>query len=106
MSVVVPLLHNDQWFPSSDLFWFLGIGVMGSIGHLLFIWAFKRASASAIAPFTYMQLVWSTLAGWIVFGNFPDHIALFGMAVIAGSGAVLAWYENREANIAAPAATD
>ena len=41
-----------------------------------------------------MQLVWSTLAGWLIFGAFPDRWALAGMIVIAASGVVLTWYER------------
>ena len=41
---------------------FIGIaGLLGTIGHFLFILAFQRAPASALSPFTYMQLVWATL---------------------------------------------
>jgi len=78
---------------------FMGIGFMGFLGHLLFVRAFQRASASAIAPFTYVQLVWSTLAGWLVFGSFPDTLALCGIVVIAGSGVVLTWYERWRASV-------
>jgi drug/metabolite transporter (DMT)-like permease len=33
-------------------------------GTFLFILAFRHAPASALTPFTYMQLVWATLLGW------------------------------------------
>lgn len=81
---------------------------MGLVGHLLFIKAFQVASASAIAPFTYTQLVWSTLAGWAVFGAFPDGRTLSGILVIAGSGVVLTWYERWRASLppAEPIAVD
>jgi drug/metabolite transporter (DMT)-like permease len=107
-SVVVPFFHYQAWYPVSDVLLFLGIGIMGFIGHLLFIRAFQVASASAIAPFTYMQLVWSTLAGWVVFGSFPDGWTLSGIVVIAGSGVVLTWYERWRASLppAEPVAVD
>jgi drug/metabolite transporter (DMT)-like permease len=107
-SLGVPLVHVEGWYPTSDLAAFVGIGVVGSLGHLLFIQAFQRASASAIAPFTYMQLVWSTLAGWLVFGTFPDGWAATGILVIAGSGVVLTWYERWRASVpqSEPAAVD
>ncbi len=98
-SVAVPFFHYEAWYPISDVLLFFGIGIMGFVGHLLFIKAFQVASASAIAPFTYSQLVWSTLAGWLVFGTFPDSWTLSGIVVIAGSGVVLTWYERRRANI-------
>jgi drug/metabolite transporter (DMT)-like permease len=46
-----------------------------------------------------MQLVWATLIGWFVFQDFPDGWALTGMAVIAGSGLLIALYERRTASI-------
>ena len=55
-------------------------GSLGTIGHFLFILAFRHAPASALTPFTYMQLVWATLLGWLVFGDFPDALTLAGMA--------------------------
>ena len=99
LSTVVPYFHYSAWYPISDILLFVGIGVMGFVGHMLFIRAFQVASASAIAPFTYMQLIWSTLAGWVVFGSFPDGWTMTGIVVIAGSGIVLTWYERWSANI-------
>ena len=107
-SAAVPFFHPQAWYPISDIVLFVGIGIMGFVGHLLFIRAFQVASASAIAPFTYMQLVWSTLAGWLVFGSFPDGWTLSGIVVIAGSGVVLTWYERWRASLppAEPVAVD
>ncbi len=107
-SVAVPFFHYQAWYPISDILLFVGIGIMGFVGHLLFIKAFQVASASAIAPFTYTQLVWSTLAGWLVFGSFPDGWTLSGIVVIAGSGIVLTWYERWRASLppAEPVAVD
>ena len=99
LSLVVPFFHYSAWYPISDILLFIGIGVMGFLGHMLFIRAFQVASASAIAPFTYSQLIWSTLAGWAVFGSFPDGWTMAGIVVIAGSGIVLTWYERWSANI-------
>ncbi len=41
------------------------IGVLGTVGHFLFILAFQRAPASALTPFTYVHLVFATLIGWL-----------------------------------------
>lgn len=108
LSLGAPFVPSEAAYPTSDLAAFIGIGVVGSVGHLLFIKAFQRASASAIAPFTYTQLVWSTLAGWLVFGTLPDGWTATGIVVIAGSGIVLMGYERWRAGVlqAAPAAVD
>jgi drug/metabolite transporter (DMT)-like permease len=73
------------------------VGAVATAGHFLFILAFQRAPASGLTPFTYMQLVWAMLAGWILFGQFPDRYTLVGIGIIAGSGLFLAWHERRRA---------
>jgi drug/metabolite transporter (DMT)-like permease len=99
------------WFGSRiDLTWMdvvllAGIGVIGTIGHFLLILAFQRAPASALTPFTYIQVVFATLIGWLAYNDFPDALTLSGMALIAGSGLLLTWHERRRALIAAPEPT-
>jgi len=91
--VLTVLFGHELWLM------FVAIGAIGTLGHFLFILALQRAPVSAIAPFTYMQLLWSTLAGWLVFGTFPDAWALAGIVTIAGSGVVLTWYERWRASL-------
>ena len=99
------------WFGvRSDLTWvdvalMLAVGVSGTVGHFLFILAFQRAAASALTPFTYLQLVFATLIGWLAFGDLPDGLTFAGMTLIAGSGFLLTWYERRRAVIAPPEPT-
>jgi drug/metabolite transporter (DMT)-like permease len=78
-------------------------GILGTMGHFLFILAFRHAPASALTPFTYTQLIWATLLGWLVYGAFPDAFTLVGMAVIAGSGLLITLHERRRALAASPA---
>ncbi len=100
LSIVVAFLHDDVWYPISDLGLFLGIGVMGSIGHWLFTRAFRLASASAIAPFTYMQLVFSTLAAWAAFRNVPRRMGVDGHGGHRRQRRRLTWYERWRASLA------
>jgi drug/metabolite transporter (DMT)-like permease len=82
-------------------------GLLGTVGHFLFILAFQRAPASALSPFTYLQLVFATIIGWIVFGNFPDAWTIAGMAVIGGSGLLITLHERRRAKgVEEPPAVD
>ena len=83
--------------PWTDVALIVGAGLLGTAGHFLFILAFQRAPASGLTPYTYVHLVWATLAGWIVFGSFPDAWTLAGMAVITGSGLLIALHERRRA---------
>jgi drug/metabolite transporter (DMT)-like permease len=44
------------------------------------------APASLIAPFTYSQIVWALILGYLVFGDLPDIWMLLGCTVIVASG--------------------
>jgi drug/metabolite transporter (DMT)-like permease len=103
MTLLLPFL---DW--RSEMRWqegamIVGGGLLGSFGHYLFQRAFQHAPASPITPFTYVQLVWSTLVGWIVFAWFPDSWTLTGMAIITGSGLFIALHEQRKCRTAAAA---
>lgn len=71
------------------------LGLYGGVGHFLLIRAFRLAPASTLTPFTYTQLVWAALLGWLVFGHVPDAATGAGMAVIAASGLWLALAHRR-----------
>lgn len=62
------------------------LGLFGGCGHFLLIHAFRNAPASLLSPFLYVQLLWATLLGGLVFDHWPDGWSLAGMAVIIGSG--------------------
>ena len=105
MTALLPWLGIDVAMPWADVAFIGAAGFLGTIGHFLFILAFQRAPASALTPFTYMQLVWATLIGWLAFGNFPDAWTLAGMAVIGGSGLLITLHERRRAKGAVPEPT-
>ena len=65
-------------------------GMIGGVGHLILIRAYELAPASRLAPFSYTQLVWITLAGYLVFDNFPDRWSLTGIAILIAAGLYIA----------------
>jgi len=75
----------------------LATGVFGTAAHLLFVAAYKRAPASVLAPFGYVEIVSAVLLGFVVFGELPDGPKWLGMAVIVGSGIYIFWREQRTA---------
>ena len=101
MTLPLPLIDHNVDMPWPHMLLVGVAGVLGTTGHFLFILAFRHAPASGLTPFTYLQLVWATLLGWALFGQFPDVLALVGMAIIAGSGLLLTWHERRRAQVIA-----
>ena len=47
------------------------------------------APASVLAPFSYTQIVWMALIGFLVFGDVPDSWTVAGAAVVVASGLYL-----------------
>ncbi|MBX3587608.1 MAG: DMT family transporter [Ramlibacter sp.] len=70
-------------------------GVTGFLGHWLQIAAFKRAPATLLAPFSYLQIVAAATLGWLVFGQLPDRATAAGIALICAAGLGVAVAEAR-----------
>jgi drug/metabolite transporter (DMT)-like permease len=63
----------------------ISAGCVG-IGHFLIVIAFRGVDVTAIAPFRYTLLIWAVICGYLAFGEVPDKFAIFGAALIVGSG--------------------
>jgi len=70
------------------------VGLVSSIPHALVVLAYRAAPASVLAPFSYVQLVTSSLVGFIGFGAVPDSWTFAGGAVIAAAGLYTAHRER------------
>ena len=92
MSLAVPFF----WvMPSAmDLAAMAMMGLIAAGGHFLLIKAFDFAPASLLAPFTYSEIVMTTLLGFVVFGDFPDTWTWAGIAVIVASGVYISLRER------------
>jgi drug/metabolite transporter (DMT)-like permease len=89
MSLAVPAFWITPTLRHAMLF--LLLGATGAVGHFLLIKALELERASALSPFGYMQLIWVTLLGYLIFGDLPDEHAVAGMMIIVGSGLYVAW---------------
>ena len=75
--------------------WFALLGATAGLSHWMMIEAFQRAPASTLAPFSYTQIVWAALIGWVVFGDTPGLSTLLGGAVIISCGLFVLFDERR-----------
>ena len=81
-----------------DLHTLLLFGVAGlaaGVGHHFLLTAYSREPASMLTPFTYLQLVWATAYGYLIFRQLPDRWSFAGMAVVVAGGVLLAHAERR-----------
>jgi drug/metabolite transporter (DMT)-like permease len=84
------------------------MGTFSTTGHWLIILAYRKAAASTIAPFSYVQLLFAGLLGFGIFGTVPGAMTLVGGLVIAASGLYTAHRERiraREARLPADGTT-
>ena len=72
----------------------ISLGLLAGGGHYCVIQAMRRAPATVLAPFGYVQLVWVSILGYLVFGDFPDNLTLLGAVIVVGSGGYVFYREN------------
>ncbi|WP_423869653.1 DMT family transporter [Bradyrhizobium sp.] len=83
---VVPTWH--------DLLFGTIIGLTSTAGQWIVVLAFRYADASVLAPFSYIQLLWVTLLGFLIFGEVPDIWTVVGAGFIVASGLYTAHRER------------
>lgn len=74
-------------FPDSGTWWLLfAMGALGTAAHLLMTWSLRFAPSATLAPMQYLEIPVATLFGWMIFRDFPDGLALAGIAVTIAAG--------------------
>ena len=79
---------NEHW-PMLDwaTFWILAIAAsFYSVATYLLVLAFRSVEVSVVSPFRYCLLIWAGIAGYVAFGELPDHWSIAGAALIVASG--------------------
>jgi S-adenosylmethionine uptake transporter len=94
LSVPLPLFWTTPE-TGRELAILAGMAACGALGELLVIKALEIALASVIAPIHYSLIIWSTLYGWLVFGQLPDRWTWLGAAIIVGTGLYIMHRERR-----------
>jgi len=96
--LVMSVLVTFNWRTPSvhDAVLMASLGLMAMSGHLVLTQAFRYASAASLAPFTYGQIVFAGIVGFIAFGHIPDVEAIAGMTVIIASGLCMAYVQSRQ----------
>lgn len=61
-------------------------GVAGALGHLCLIRALQTAPASVVAPYSYSSLLWATIFGFVIWGDWPAAHVWAGATLIVAAG--------------------
>lgn len=75
----------------------VAMALVWSAAQWLSVNGYHRGDAAVLAPFSYTQLLWSTLIGIVAYRHVPDAATLAGIGTILVCGVVAAWWSTRDA---------
>jgi S-adenosylmethionine uptake transporter len=86
----------SPWAPvEADSMMILAIAaVLVLVGYFYGVKAMRSGEIVMVSPFRYTILLWSMLAGAVLFGEVPDTPALIGAAIVVGAGLYAFWREQ------------
>ena len=99
-SLPLALLH---WQTPTLLQWvgFAFCGLLGSAGHYCLTRSFRSADISSTQSVKFLDLVWATTIGWLLFAEVPSQTTLIGGAVICAATIWIARRESRRGLVSA-----
>ena len=64
----------------------VGIGALGSAGHLCLMHAYRLADVGLVEPMVFFRLVWAALFGFLAFAEIPDAgVWIGGLLIVAAT---------------------
>lgn len=87
----VPVASLAHWA------WIAAMGLIGGLGVLFLVMAYRRTSPSNLAPFDYFGIPFTFALGWLVFDEAPFGILFPGVLLIVAGGGLIFWRERRAA---------
>ena len=94
---------DPVWPQGINWLWLFGVGFFATLSHMMMTYALSLAPSATLAPLQYLELPVATLLGYLVFRDFPNAMALTGIAIIIGAGLYMI---HRESVTARQSATD
>ncbi len=97
--VILCIILPFYWLPV-DISWLLKfsvLAILGVAGHSTLIKALAIAPASLLQPFSYVNIVWAVLFGWLFFNTIPEITTFIGSAIIIFSGIYVIKVKQKEA---------
>jgi len=103
---LLPLALLDWQTPTThELFWLLMTAICARFGHYAMTRALAAAPISVTQPITFLQLVWASLLGILMFNEMVDPYVILGGTIIVAAASFISHRENQLAkkNITPPA---
>lgn len=90
-------LVSEQWVmpETRHLLLIGGAGLFLIFGHFFIFMAYRVGPTSLVAPFYYCFTVWAVISGLVVFGQFPNALAVCGILLVVASGLTIVSLDER-----------
>lgn len=85
---------------ASETLMLIGIGILGTMAHLLMTWSLRFAPSATLAPMQYLEIPFATLIGWLVFSELPNRLASVGIAITIAAGFYIVMRERSMSRVA------
>ncbi|GGK37202.1 DMT family transporter [Salinarimonas ramus] len=92
----IGLALGEEWRPvlRAETLILVGAACLYVLANIAIVTAFRKADVSVVAPFRYASVAAALVVGFLVFGEFPDAVALSGFALVVGAG-IYSWHRER-----------
>lgn len=97
-TLVGGVLAIPYWVMPTGLEWIflLSLGVFGFFGQLYMTKAFQGAKTNLVAPFKYMEVLFTGAIGFLWFDEIYGMWSLLGIFLIVGGLVLNVWYKSRQ----------
>jgi drug/metabolite transporter (DMT)-like permease len=95
-------LISEQWVTPEPRHMMLlaGAGLFLIFGHFFIFMSYRVGQTAMVAPFYYFFTFWAVLSGLLVFGQFPNMLAISGIALVVVSGVAVVLLGERQRRLA------
>lgn len=95
MILLLPTLLNFVMPSGIQWLYLIGIGIAAACGQLGLSYAYRLWLASEVSIYGYSGILFSVLAGYIIYGEVPDWMSVTGGVIIVGVSIVIYFYNRR-----------
>ena len=91
------------WPTGIEFGYLIGAGLIGALGQVLLTASYRHADAGALAPFTYVSMLWALIVGYLWFDEVPTLPMLVGAVLVICAGIIIVLRERQLGKIDATA---
>lgn len=95
-------LVSEQWVMPElrHLLLLAGAGLFLIFGHFFIFMSYRVGQTAIVAPFYYFFTFWAVISGLVVFGQFPNVLAISGIVLVVVSGVAVVLLGERQRRLA------